>query len=280
MKIYISLDMEGIAGSFDWEQETKSKADVKSCIYEQMEWVLQGIVESSINKKISEIVIADSHAMGDNLSYDFTSLDDRIYIISGYPRHQYMMPGFNNTYDIVFFIGYHAGVGALNGAMDHTYSSRRVHKIWINDKAMNESFINAAYAGYCSVPVGLIVGDETLHSELNTDDGMPWVEYVSTKEALGKFSAKLKPKNIVKNETIHAVKRCLNQDIEKIPIYTFQYPVTLKIEFATTAMADVASLMPYTNRIDGRTIEFIHMDYKTVFDALMALVTLASSVNA
>lgn len=109
---------------------------------------------------------------------------------------------------------------------------------------------------------------------------MPWVEYVSTKEALGKFSAKLKPKNIVKNETIHAVKRCLNQDIEKIPIYTFQYPVTLKIEFATTAMADVASLMPYTNRIDGRTIEFIHMDYKTIFDALMALVTLASSVNA
>lgn len=53
MKIYISLDMEGIAGSFDWEQETKSKADVKNCIYEQMEWVLQGIVESSINKKIS-----------------------------------------------------------------------------------------------------------------------------------------------------------------------------------------------------------------------------------
>jgi len=44
-------------------------------------------------------------------------------------------------------------------------------------------------------------------------------------------------------------------------------------------MADVACYMPYTKRIDGRTVEFTDDDYGIVFDAIMALVTLASTEN-
>ncbi|GAA0789752.1 hypothetical protein GCM10008909_25850 [Hathewaya limosa] len=44
-------------------------------------------------------------------------------------------------------------------------------------------------------------------------------------------------------------------------------------------MADVVALMPYTKRVDGRTILFTHDNFKVVFDAIMAMITLSYSAN-
>src|SRR5438477_4505226 len=120
MKIYISLDMEGIAGTFTWTQEENNRAEVRKCISQQVEWIIDGVHASKANAKIEEIVIADSHASGDSLLYEITGLDDRLHIITGYPRPKYMMPAFDNTYDIVFFAGYHGGIGTLHSVMDHS----------------------------------------------------------------------------------------------------------------------------------------------------------------
>ena len=280
MKLYISLDMEGIPGTYDWRQETDNKDRVRSYIYKQMEWVLEGIKKSSKNDEITEIAIADSHSLGNNLLYDFTELDDRIMLISGYPRPQYMMPALDGSYDMVFFIGYHGGIGTMCAAMDHTYSSRRVHNIWINGQRMNESLINAAYAGYYNIPVALVTGDTALKKELMQEDAMPWVKYVETKEAISKFASKLYPLGKIKEDTIKTVIETLGAPKDYFKPFKFEAPVTLKIEFASTGMTDVAALLPYSKRIDGRTVEFTCDDYKITFDAIMAFVTLASAVNA
>ena len=174
MKIYISLDMEGIAGTFTWAQEENNRAEVRKCMSRQVEWVIDGIRSSKINKKIDEIVIADSHSSGDSLLYEITAIDERLHLIFGYPRPKYMMPAFDETYSIVFFVGYHGGIGTLNSSMDHSYSPR-FHKIWIQDIPVNESLINAAYAGYYNVPVGLVIGDDALYNQLKEKDSMPWV---------------------------------------------------------------------------------------------------------
>lgn len=278
MKLYISLDMEGVAGTFNWRQEESDREHVRKYMTKQIEWVIEGINQSKKNSEIKEILIADSHSYGDNLLYDITELDDRIHLVSGNPRPQYMMPALDESYDIIFFIGYHAGVGALQGSMDHTYSSRRVHNIWINNKTMSESLINAAYGGYYNIPVALVIGDDALETELIENDNMPWVKYISTKTALSKFSAKLRPISLVKRETIEKVIETLNSDIKQFEVLKFEKPYTLKIEFANTAMADVANLMPETKRLDGRTIEYSNNDYKVLFDALAALITLTYSV--
>lgn len=280
MKLYISLDMEGIPGTYDWRQETDNKDRVRSYIYKQMEWVLEGIKKSSRNSEITEIAIADSHSLGNNLLYDFTELDNRIMLISGYPRPQYMMPALDASYDMVFFIGYHGGIGTMCAAMDHTYSSRRVHNIWINGQRMNESLINAAYAGYYNIPVALVTGDTALKKELMQKDAMPWVKYVETKEAISKFASKLYPLGKIKEDTIKTVSETLDAPKDSFKPFKFSSPVTLKMEFASTGMTDVASLLPYSKRLDGRTVEFTCDDYKIMFDAIMAFVTLASAVNA
>lgn len=278
MKIYISLDMEGIAGTYTWKQEDSNRAEVRKCMAQQIEWVIEGIRTSSVNKKVAEIVIADSHSSGDNLVYDITTIDDRLHLISGYPRPKYMMPAFDKSYSVVFFIGYHGGIGTLHSVMDHSYSPR-FHRIWINDKLVNESLMNAGYAGNFNVPVGLVIGDDALYNQLLEKDSLPWVKYVITKYSLSRFAVKSRPMNVVKNESISAVKDVLSTDLKKIPVYKFSSPIKLKIELVSTSMADAVEMIPDVKRLDGFTVELIHSDYSQVFDAIDAIAGLADAVK-
>ena len=275
MKIFISIDMEGIPGTFNWEHEKVDRPSVRACMNEHITTAVKAILSSEQADKVTEIVIADSHSAGDNLSYEITRLDPRISLISGGPRPEYMMPGFDSSYAMVFLLGYHAGTGALRGNMDHTYSNSRIQKIWINGQPMNEALINAAYAGYHKVPVAVVSGDLALRNELLPP--MPWLEYVCTKEGISKFAAK--------NYSVLKVNEELSQKIhaamgkKDLPIFTFEAPIELKMELHSTAMADQACLMPDVQRLDGKTISYSHDDFKVIFNALMALVTLASSVG-
>ena len=278
MKLYISLDMEGVGGTITWTQEQKERSIVRQYMRHQMEWVLQGIKESEANAGIEEIVVADSHSGGDSLLYEFTAMDERLHLITGSPRSQYMMPDFDSEYDLVFLVGYHSGIGAFHGVMDHTYTGA-FHRIAVQGKPMSEALMNAAYAGYHSVPVGLVIGDAALGQELLQPGSMPWVEYVTTKKGLGRFAAKMRPMNIVRQETVEAVKRVLLSDYKKLPLYRFEAPIRLQVEFQSTAMADVASKMPLVKRIDGRSLELTMDDYQDLYNAREALATLALSMR-
>ena len=275
MKIFISIDMEGIPGTFNWEQEKVDRPAVRACMNEHITTAVKAILNSKQADKITEIVIADSHSAGDNLSYEITRLDPRISLISGGPRPEYMMPGFDSSYAMVFFLGYHAGTGALRGNMDHTYSNSRIQKIWINGQRMNEALINAAYAGYHKVPVAVVSGDLALKGELMPL--MPWLEYVCTKEGVSKFAAKNYSVLQVNEELSRKIHAAMQK--KDLPLFTFEAPGELKIELHSTAMADQACLMPDVQRLDGKTISYSHDDFKLLFNALMALVTLASSVG-
>lgn len=275
MKIYISIDMEGMPGTFNWEQEKTDRASVRACCMAHVTDCLNAILESDKATEITEICIADSHSAGDNLYYGISALDERISLISGGPRPQYMMPAFSGDYAMVFLLGYHAGTGALKANMDHSYSNSRIQKIWINDIPMNEAMINAAYAGYFGVPVALVSGDKALEEEMKL--AMPWVNFVRTKEAVAKFAAKNYSQLAVQKALIGQTRQALSKT--DLPLYTFNAPITLKIEFKSTAMADVACLMPYAKRLDGRTVEYSDSDYAVVFEAIMALVTLASTAG-
>ncbi|HOZ00826.1 MAG TPA: M55 family metallopeptidase [Candidatus Syntrophosphaera sp.] len=277
MKLYISLDMEGMPGTFNWDQEKTDRPAVRRCFTHHVESVLQSVLEHPSSKTIEEITIADSHSGGDNLDYSITALDKRISLISGTPRPYYMMPELAGDYDQAWLLGYHSGTGALRGNMDHTYSNSRIHNIWLNGQPMNEALINSAYAGCLGVPVGLVTGDETLKKELSAP--MPWLQYVATKQAVAKFAAKNYSQLLVDELVKAAVDRALAKTKAELPLYTFPTPIKLKIEFSSTAMADQAQLLPHSKRLDGRTVEYSDDDYAVVFEAIDAMVYLASTAG-
>ena len=77
MKLYISVDMEGLAGITHWKDETEERERFRKAMNQQVEWVLDGIAQSKRNAEITHIMIADSHGGGENLSYDLLSLADQ-----------------------------------------------------------------------------------------------------------------------------------------------------------------------------------------------------------
>lgn len=275
MKIYISVDMEGIPGTFNWEHEKVDRVSVRKYMQDHVACAIEAIRDSKENNLIDEIVIADSHSHGDNLYYEITDLDTRVSLISGDPRPCYMMPGFSSSYSMVFLLGYHAATGALHANMDHTYSNSRIQKIFINDQPMSECLINSAYAGHFGVPVTLVSGDLALSQDLTKQ--MPWLEYVCTKEGISKFAARNYSRPLIRQKLDLAVKNALA--MKDKPLYRFESPQTLRIEFHSTSMADMACLMPRVKRLDGKTIEYREDDYAVLFDAIMALITLAASTT-
>lgn len=279
MKIYISVDMEGMAGICHPRQEYDDKIRFRRDMQQQVEWVIEGIQKSDKNSEVEEILIADSHGAGRHLCYDdLSEMDDRIYLVSGTPRPQYMMPAMDSSYDICFMVGYHSGVGELSANMDHSYYGRTFHDFRINGTYMNEATINGAYAGIChNVPVGLVIGDSALEKQLFEDNMMPWVEYVRTKDSLSFFAAKYRPKRLIHEETIEKVNKVLNKDFSEIPVYQIQAPYVLRIEMNMRSMFESAALVPRAKKIDGRTIEISFDDYEELFNSVVGIGGLTSS---
>ena len=276
MKLYISVDMEGLAGITNWKDETEDRERFRNAMNEQVEWVLEGISKSKHNKEITHIYIADSHGGGQNLSYDrLNDKDERVWLVSGSPRPQYMMPAMDDSFDMVFLVGYHAGAGEAASSMDHTYSGASVQNIYINGQLMNEGTINSAYAGIVhKVPVGLIIGDSGLERQMKGEGMMPWPEFVCTKQSLSRFSAVYKPKKLLKEENIAAVKKALDEN-ERPQLYTLQAPYHCRMDLTNAAKCDQVQQMPGIHRTAGRTVEFESTSFTEIYDAIHGIATMS-----
>lgn len=282
MNIYISVDMEGLAGTHGWRQEEgePGRSEIRDCMRRQVAWVIDGIRRSPRNPEVDEIVVADAHGRGDTLPWELTALDPRLKLVSGSPRPCYMMPAFDGSASVVMFVGYHAGVGTPRASMDHTYSGSAFHGVWLDGAPANEALLNAAYAGAFGVPVGLVTGDEALRDELAAMPALADAEFVVTKRAVGRFAALHRSVDAVRTDTEAAVVRALARvgSGSPAPVRALA-PATLEVELMTTAQADVVALMPCAERLGGRRIRMVHESWPVLFDALMAVVYLAGAAR-
>lgn len=276
MKIYISNDMEGMAGITAPYQEKEEIVSFRRALHNQIRWIIDGIHASSKNDEVEEITISDSHGNGTHLSYDeLSGMDQRISLVSGSPRKHFMMSCLDESYDVVFLSGYHAGPGEPFANMDHSYSGKTVAGLFINGRYMNESTTNAALAGDYGVPVGLVIGDSGLRHQLIDQEMMPWVEYVTTKESLSRYAAKFPPQKKLREDTITAVKRVLESDLKAIPLYKVNAPITLGFQFKSTAMAEMVAQLPFVQRVNGAEISLTCQNMTEVECAVSAITALA-----
>ncbi len=276
MKIYISNDMEGIAGITCPSQEREETASFRRALHNQLRWIIEGIQASSCNEEVEEITISDSHGDGIHLSYDeLSAMDDRISLVSGSPRKHFMMSCLDESYDVVFLSGYHAGPGEPFANMDHSFSGKTVAALRINGVYMNEATTNAALAADYGVPVGLVIGDSGLKNQLINQEMMPWVEYVTTKESLSRYAAKFPPQRKLRQDTIDAVKKVLESDLSSIPLYKTAAPITLSFQFKATSMAEKVAQLPFVTRVNGTEVSLTCRNMTEVECSISAITALA-----
>ena len=264
MKIFISVDMEGISGLTYWREKEEK---IEKFMTDELLSVIDGIKEFDRN---CEIVVCDSHTNGRNI--DIAKLPEDIKLISGYPREFYMISGIDESFDAGMFIGYHAPVGTLNGGEDHTYSSSTIFEVKINERVVGESEINGAFLGEFNVPVVLISGDDKLKdfSSKFFDE----TKFVITKKSLGRLSAELLQIDYAHKILKEGIKISLS-NIKNVKPLKFEKPFKIEITFINTLMAEFASLIPNSKRVDGRKVSFESNSYKDIYNFIMASLNLA-----
>jgi D-amino peptidase len=272
MRVYISVDMEGVAGVVHEDQtdpiEPRHAGEYnrfRRLMTDEANAAIAGVLEAGAKS----ILVNDSHWAMRNLLAE--ELNPAAELMSGSPKRLSMVEGIETGFDAAMFIGYHARAGTRNATIDHTYTSR-VYEVRLNGEPVGELALNAAMAGVHGVAVAMVSGDQALAAEARALLGDS-VEAVIVKNAVGRFAARsLAPSAAcekIRTGAVAALRR-------KHTPYKVSAPIILDVDFALTQMADMAELVPGSSRMAGRTVSYTGDDYRDVFRAWRAMYNLAS----
>jgi D-amino peptidase len=260
-KVFISVDMEGVAGVTHWQDVTREGKD-----YDLFRKILTGEVNAAIEGAAAAgagfFVVRDAHGTARNILPDL--LDSRAILIrdwSGGPKG--MMEGVDETFQAAIFIGYHAKAGTPDSLLEHTSSGSEVTNFSVNGISMPEGGYNALIAGLFGVPVVFAAGDATLCDQLTELLGD--VETVAVKKGIGSASVNLHPE--VAREMIKAgVEKAIGRLGDFKP-YRVEPPYTLVATLKKEELVHKGSHYPGIIRTGDWELTFQSDDFLEVMKA-------------
>lgn len=260
LKIYISVDMEGVAGVVTADQLGPGGFEYERFRHFMTNETLAA-VRAAKESGASEIVVSDSHGNGENLLID--EFPDDVRIVRSWPRHGSMMAGLDSSFDAALFVGYHASTTNMRGVRAHTFSSAHLTRVSLNGNAVTEGEFNAAFAGALGVPVIFASGDDAAMEELKSRLGN--IETAETKKNLSFHSAETLTPGASCQKIGAGVKAALAR-LHDFKPYVIKTPVTLEISFKNYMPAQILSYLRIVQRVDSHTIRFVGKDMAEVSD--------------
>src|SRR5439155_1700143 len=122
MRVYISVDMEGIAGVVH-ESQTDPTTPAFAAEYGRFRRLMtaeaNAAVEGALAAGATRVLVNDSHWFMRNLLAE--ELHQAAELVSGDPKPRSMVQDIDGGFDAALFIGYHARAGTRNAILDHTY---------------------------------------------------------------------------------------------------------------------------------------------------------------
>ncbi len=250
LKIYISVDMEGVVGTVTADQLGPGGFEYAR-YREFMTRETLAAITAAKEMGATEIVVSDSHGNGENLLIEMFPADVRI--IRSWPRHQGMMVGVDATFDAVIFIGYHASTNNPQGVRAHTFSSARLTRVVLNGAVVTEGAWDAAIAGHYGVPVVMMSGDDAAIAEVRSLVGN--IEGAETKRALSFHSANTLTPAASYELIGQKVKAALGR-LKDFKPYKTSNPVTVEISFKHYTPVEVLGYLKMFERVDSHTIRY------------------------
>ena len=272
LKVFISVDMEGIWGVVHSDQTSSDGKDyglARKWMADDVNAVVAGLFEAGA----AEVVVNDSHGGMRNIIAG--DLDTRASLISGSPKPLSMMQGLDASFAACLFVGYHARAGSASAVLDHTISGGTVRSIKVNGLELPELGINGAIAGYFKVPVVMLSGDTETCRQATALLG-PDLVTVAVKEGIGRFAAKLLPMVEARRKLHDGAKEALLKRAA-VKLFVLSPPFHFELAFLNSAQAEMPSQLPMVTRVDARTVAFTAQDYLEGFRLLRALITLGQS---
>lgn len=253
-RIFVSVDMEGIAGVVTPEQLGPQGFDYPR-FRELMTEEANAAIAAAREAGASEIVVADSHGNFQNLLPE--RLPPDVELVRGGPRPLGMMQGIDASFDGVVFVGYHASTTNPSGVRAHSFSSANLADVRLNGTSVSEGAWNAALAAHFGVPVLAVAGDAAAVAEVQAL--VPGVEGAIVKWPYAFHAARNLSPAAARDAIQAAVRKGMSRRGAKdLPRATS--PVELEIRFKSYRPAELLSWLPGAERKDAHAVRYTVRD--------------------
>ncbi|HLA16260.1 MAG TPA: M55 family metallopeptidase [Candidatus Limnocylindrales bacterium] len=274
MRVYISVDMEGIAGISHPHPTDPGHARYPEAVA-LMVGEANAAIDGAFAAGATDVLVNDSHWSMHNLTP--ADLDPRARLLQGQKTLSMVAGARDGAFEVALFVGYHARAGHPTGTIAHTYSRAPV-ETRLNGRPTGEYGLNAMALGAWGIPVGMVAGDDALAAEVA--EWLPWAERVVVKTGSGtNAAASVHPtvaRDLVHAGAERAVRRAAAGEMHVLDVGS---PVMIEADYAKALVADVAASFPGAERVGDRTARFSYADADSAFRAFLAGNRLASTVD-
>jgi D-amino peptidase len=279
VRVYISVDMEGIAG-INHPHPTDPSDRRYPVAVDLMVGETNAAIEGALAAGATDVLVNDSHWNMYNLLP--ADLNPAARVLQGQKAWSMVAgarPGTDGkpSFDVALFVGYHTRAGHPTGTIAHTYSGVPV-ETRLDGRATGEYGMNALVLGAWGIPVGMVAGDDALAEEVEA--WLPWTERVVVKTIDGGRSAISSHPSVARDRVRAGAERAVRRAAagELGPLEVGR-PVVIEVDFAKGVIADHAAIMPGVDRVGDRTVRVSADDPENAFRAFLALVRLVEGVS-
>jgi D-amino peptidase len=191
MKVFISVDMEGVSGLVRWADVVTTGLDFARN-RRFMTQDANAAIAGAFDGGASEVVVEENHGVEELCDLLLDEIDPRCRVVRGAGRPTATtMAALDASVGTVLLVGHHARAGSRPGIMAHTVSYERFRAVRIGGRDCGEPEIFTIRAGELGIPVGLITGDQIVCQQLR--QRAPWAEAVEVKQALSNVAGDIIP---------------------------------------------------------------------------------------
>jgi D-amino peptidase len=279
VRVYISVDMEGIAGVNhpDPTDPTDRRYPVS---VDLMVGETNAAIEGALTAGATDILVNDSHWNMYNLLP--ADLHPAARVLQGQKAWSMVAgahPGADGSpsFDVALFVGYHTRAGHRSGTIAHTYSGMPV-ETRLDGRPTGEYGLNALVLGAWGIPVGMVAGDDGLAEEV--EPWLPWAERVVVKTIDGGRSAISAHPSVARDRVRAGAERAVRRtSAGELDTLRVGPPVAIEMDVPKGVIADHAAIMPGVERVGDRTVRFVHDDPETAYRGFLAIVRLVEPVS-
>lgn len=258
-KVFISSDMEGVAGVSNWDEVDRKHND-----YQMFQKIMNDEVAQICNTLSSngtkDIVVRDAHSSARNIIH--SNLPQNTTLISQFNGHiDCMMFGIDESFDFSILHGYHAAASTGFNPLSHTMDSDRIAKLTINDKIAGETTISIYTSALYNVPVAYVCGDAAAVAEAQSINEN--IVGTATKEGFGRSIMAKHPQTVL-NEIDTDLKKAMKLYYKNPKLFEVKLPKYFKVsvEYVEHIDAYRRSFYPNVKLLDAKTIYFETSDFR------------------
>ncbi len=268
MRVFVSVDMEGVTGVAAPTDVVKGEADYAAG-RDLLVGDVNAAVEGAIAGGATDVLVNDSHSSMANLPRGALHEDARL--IRGRTKPRSMMQGIDPDHGVALFVGYHAMAGTPGAVLNHTFIGHELLRLRVDGAEAGELGWNARLAGALGVPVGLVTGDDATAAEAHDEVGSA-VRTAVVKGGIDRFTADCHPPAVARDRIRSEAQRAVEvAEAGGLSPLSPTEPTTIEADWSATNQAARAASMPGVDRAGPRTTAVEADTYPAAFEATVGM---------